>query len=78
MTPSKHGIGVLVNGVISENSLNNSTMFKIAFSSQEKKKVCETKVKESFHLLREVSNLVSLIRNQCDHSSHCLRLSPAL
>lgn len=38
MTPSKHGIGVLVNGVLSQNSLNNSTKFKIAFSSQKKKK----------------------------------------
>lgn len=38
MTPSKHGIGVLVNGVLSQNSLNNSTKFKIASSSQKKKK----------------------------------------
>lgn len=46
MTPSKHGIGVLVNGVLSQNSLNNSTKFKIAFSSQKKKRYVKPKLSE--------------------------------
>lgn len=35
--PTKARIGVLVNGVLSQNSLDNSTKFKTAFSSQKKK-----------------------------------------
>lgn len=46
MTPPKHGIGVLVNGVLSQNSLDNSTKFKTAFSSQKKKKYVKPKLSE--------------------------------